>query len=49
MKKTNKAHPVRVSEQQLSRVSGGIVIRLEKTPSPGGPVPIPYPNISTAS
>jgi hypothetical protein len=35
-----KAKPLKRRDQE--RVKGGDVV---KTPSPGGPIPIPYPNV----
>jgi hypothetical protein len=32
----------KLSDEELDDVSGGVA----KTPSPGGPVPIPYPNVT---
>jgi len=32
-----------LGDDDLDQVSGGV----GKTPSPGGPVPIPYPNVTT--
>jgi hypothetical protein len=36
-----------LSEEQLDDVSGGTARAPIKEPAPGGPVPIPYPNITT--
>jgi len=35
-----KAKPLRKRDQE--KVKGGDIV---KTPSPGGPIPIPYPNV----
>jgi len=32
----------KLSDEELDEVSGGVA----KTPSPGGPVPMPYPNVT---
>jgi hypothetical protein len=36
-----------LSDEQLDGVSGGTARTSIKEPVPGGPVPIPYPNVTT--
>ena len=40
-----------MADQELKAIEGTYIFRLPpdvcKTPSPGGPIPIPYPNIGT--
>jgi bacteriocin-like protein len=38
-----------LSEEELDQVSGGVRKNVDvcKTPSPGGPLPVPYPNTTS--